>query len=64
LPESAPQVKKSEALTFIIAFCPGHTAELSEGVSYTTNRGYRIRFYEPLAAHIVDDLVQRYPLPG
>ena len=38
--------------------------EMACTITRTTNRGYRLRFDEPLAAHIVDDLVQRYPLPG
>jgi hypothetical protein len=38
--------------------------ELACTITRTTNRGYLVRFDEPLAAHIVDDLVQRYPLPG
>lgn len=33
-------------------------------ITRTTDRGYLVRFDDPLSAHIVDDLVTRYPMPG
>lgn len=38
--------------------------ELACTITRTTNRGYLVRFDEPLAAHIADDLLHRYPMPG